>query len=764
MRRSISLNGSWAFTKEALSPVEALEALAKAGNETALCAAEGGRFTAVDLPHTWNAADGQDGGNDYYRGKCLYVKALGTRKQVLGGMDRAVLEFLGASQTAEVFVVSLGADGQPEASSVKQLAAHSGPYSTFRTDITEALAEEMNFALVYVSNESSRTVYPQAADFTFYGGLYRGVNLIQLPKEHFEIIKDGTTGVKVTPQVNLEEKAASVLVESWQSGGEVTFEVAGMQKTVPSEEGYARAEFSLNPVRLWDGKRDPYLYTLTARLPGGDEVSARFGCRSFDMDPEKGFLLNGRPYPLRGVSRHQDRLGKGPALSLEDHQEDIDFIMEIGASTVRLAHYQHAQEFYDLCDEKGLVVWAEIPYITLHMEEARENTFQQMRELITQSYHHPSIVVWGLSNEISAASNVDEALLSNHRELNELCHRMDPTRKTTMAHVFMLEKDSPLVRIPDVASYNLYFGWYLGELTENEAFFDEFHAMYPDYPIGLAEYGADANPAYQSPEPRRSDYTESYQALYHEHMLDMIEKRPFLWATHVWNMFDFAADGRDEGGKHGVNQKGLVTMDRKLKKDAFYLYKAAWNKEEPFVHLCGRRYEKRHEAETEIKVYSNQSAVTLLVDGVKTAEQSGKTVFTFRVSLTGTHTIEAVSGEVKDTMTICRVDQPESAYQMAGGNVVRNWFDAEEIDPDYYSVNDTLGDLRSDPRSAAVVEAMMKKAQESRGDVAGEVTKNPMLQRILARMSLISLLSQGGASKEQVQQMNRVLQGIKKES
>jgi beta-galactosidase len=539
--------------------------------------------------------------------------------------------------------------------------------------------------------------------------------------------------------------------------------VNGETKTVPSADGHAAVEFVIENVRLWDGVKNPFLYTAAARLESGDEVSARFGCRVFGFDPERGFLLNGRVYPLRGVSRHQDLKGKGNALSLEDHRADMAIIREIGANTLRLAHYQHAQEFYDLCDENGLVVWAEIPYITMHMTNGRADTLQEMRELIIQCYNHPSIAVWGLSNEITAASAVNEDLLENHRLLNELCHRLDPTRKTTMANVFMLETDSPILQIPDLNSYNLYFGWYLGELEQTDEFFDDYHAKYPERVIGFSEYGADANPAYHSSHPEKGDYTEEYQAIYHEHMLQMIEARPYLWATHVWNLFDFGADGRDEGGKHGENQKGLVTFDRSLKKDAFYLYKAAWNKETPFVHLCGRRYVNRCEEETEIKVYSNQAHVALYVDGALFAEQDGRTIFRFRIPLTGGHRIEAVSGEARDEMVIRKVEAPDESYVFnKAAATVTNWFDADELDPACFSINDKLSDIQMNPQAGAILNAMMAKAAASRGDVAESVKDNPALQRMMGRMTLVSLLKQAGTDEESMKQLNRVLQGIKK--
>ncbi|MBR3561556.1 MAG: glycoside hydrolase family 2 protein [Oscillospiraceae bacterium] len=719
MREITTLTGGWRFGKSREAATE-----------------------SVTIPHTWNAVDGQDGGNDYHRGTCWYTREL-SAEETAG--ERAFLEINGANHTAEVYLNG------------RMLARHEGGYSTFRVELTDALAEK-NTLEISVSNADSDCVYPQKADFTFYGGLYREVNLIRVPAEHFELLRDGTPGIKVTPVVDLASGTATVTVETWHNAASVDITVNGETKTVER-----RAEFTIENVRLWDGVDDPYLYTATAKLTSGDEVSTRFGCRVFAVDPEKGFFLNGRSYPLRGVSRHQDLKGKGNALSHADYEADMTIIRELGANTLRLAHYQHAQEFYDLCDENGIVVWAEIPYITMHMPNGRENTLSQMRELITQCYNHPCVAVWGLSNEITAASAVNDDLLENHRLLNDLCHRMDPTRLTTMANVFMLEIDSPILEIPDINSYNLYFGWYLGELEQTDEFFDEYHAKYPNRVIGFSEYGADANPAFHASRPEKGDYTEEYQALYHEHMLDMIRKRPYLWATHVWNLFDFAADGRDEGGKHGENQKGLVTFDRTLRKDAFYLYKAAWNKTEPFVHLCGKRYENRAEAETEIKVYSNQSEVTLYVDGTAVETRQGETVFRFRVPMLGEHLIRAEAGSVSDSMCIRRVSEPDESYifNKAAASVT-NWFDAAEIDPACFSVNDTLGEIRANPQAGAIVEQMMAKGASERGDVADAVKDNPALQRMMGRMTMLSLLKQGGADEQSIKQLNRVLQGIRK--
>lgn len=745
MRKVMELKDNWMFVKEAEN---AEDAASKKG-------------TAISLPHTWNAVDGQDGGNDYHRGTCWYVTKF--QKPELEAGSQIYVEFLGASVIADVYL-----NGEA-------VAHHEGGYSTFRVNLTDKLQEE-NVLAVALNNADNNYVYPQKADFTFYGGLYRMVNLIVVPESHFELDYAGGNGIAVTPTVECDENRvptgkASVKVETWVTGNadSVVITITGEDsesKTVAVVDEHAEATFELEHVHLWDGVDDPYLYYAKAELSSGDVTETTFGCRSFYTDPEKGFVLNGRVYPLRGVSRHQDRTGAGNALSYEMHKEDMEIIKEIGANTIRLAHYQHAQEFYDLCDEYGMVVWAEIPYITMHMPNGRANTLSQMEELVVQNYNHPSIVCWGLSNEITAATPVDEDLLENHRLLNDLCHKLDKTRFTTMANVFMQETDSPLLEIPDVNSYNLYFGWYLGELEQNDEFFDEYHAKYPDRCIGFSEYGADANPQYQSTNPTHGDYSETYQTVYHEHMLKMIEERPYLWATHVWNMFDFAADGRDEGGKHGVNQKGLVTMDRKLKKDAFYLYKAYWNKEDAFVHICGSRYVDRKEDTTEVKVYSNQTTVSLYVDGTLLETQDGSRIFRFAVPMTGEHEIVAKAGAEEDSIHIRKVEEANPDYVMGEIKDVINWFDDEPYKPECYSIKDKMSEIQASPKAGAILAELMAQAPgaESRGDVAESVKDNPNLVRMMGRMTLESMLGhmKDSITEEQVKGLNRMLQQIKK--
>ncbi|MBR5140445.1 MAG: glycoside hydrolase family 2 protein, partial [Clostridia bacterium] len=398
MREILSFNNEWLFTKNAEIPTALPEDAEK-----------------VSLPHSWNATDGQDGGNDYYRGTCNYVKSF--NKSDLPVAECYYVEVCGANSSADLYLNG------------NKLAHHDGGYSTWRVNITEALADE-NLLVISVDNAANETVYPQTADFTFYGGLYRNVNLIAVSASHFDLDYYGAPGIKVTPEIS--DGNATVEVEVYttnvKEGQTLTYKIFDREgntvaeKTVPATE--TKVTLDIESVHLWHGRRDPYLYTATATLSDGDEikdsVKSRFGCRTFQIDAERGFILNGEEYALRGVSRHQDRLGIGNALLPEHHEEDIEFIMELGATTIRLAHYQHDQYFYDLCDEKGLVIWAEIPYISRHMPGARENTISQMKELVYQNYNHPCIVVWGLSNEITVGGAKDPDLLENHRILNDL--------------------------------------------------------------------------------------------------------------------------------------------------------------------------------------------------------------------------------------------------------------------------------------------------------------------------------------------------------
>lgn len=779
MRERIKCMDGWRFIREDVG--------VRAASYRVVDAAFG---ETVSLPHTWNAVDGQDGGNDYYRGRCWYVKQL--REIELDEEEELWIEFQGAAMMTSVYFNG------------RLVGEHNGGYSAFRANLTPWLEKE-NTLIVSVDNSAVRTVYPQKADFTFYGGIYRDVFLVRVPKRHIALGYYGGSGVKVTPEVkgnsavvtaecwtenvadaagrrteNAADALAKCRTENVTAAATVAVSILDAEGSVVTmaaaaiHDNYSKMELELDNVHLWDGREDPYLYTLCTELRdvNGEEildrVETKFGCRTFSVDPQNGFFLNGRSYPLCGAARHQDRQGIGNALTPKMHEEDMRLLCEMGANTIRLAHYQHDQYFYDLADRYGMVVWAEIPYITEHMPQARENTISQMKELIVQNYNHPSIICWGLSNEITGSTGVTDDLVENHRILNDLCHAMDATRLTTMAHVFMLSPEEDLVTLPDIRSYNLYYGWYVGEMQDNDSWFDSYHAKHPDVAMGLSEYGADANPQYQSEKPVKGDWSESYQALYHEHMLEMWSRRPYIWAMHVWNMFDFGADGRDEGGKPGQNQKGLVTFDRKIKKDAFYIYKAYLSKE-PFVHLCGRRYVDRSGDETEVKVYSNQPDVTLYVDGEVAGTLKADKIFRFRIPISGEHTIEARSGNCSDTIKIRKVAQANPEYCKPGGEVV-NWFDRDDeiVREGYFSIKDSMGDVKAHPEANAVFDELIAPIQakvvESYGDVAKNIQIPEEMQKMMDRMSVENTLKQMARmiTPELIHKLNSRLNQIRK--
>lgn len=639
MRKVISLNQGWKFTYK------------------------DGVTSDVNIPHTWNSIDGQDGGNDYFRGVCTYERSF--EKPDFSARDELVyVQFHGVNASCRVFV-----NGQ-------EVMRHDGGYSAFRRDITEFLKEK-NSLVVETDNSVNDTVYPQKADFTFYGGIYRDVELLTVNKSHFDLDYYGGPGFQVTPQVQGEDGRVKVVSYPKGAYDRIMITIYDAEGSKAAEGEGAESEILMKKVHLWDGVKDPYLYRAVIRMELGgktvDETGCRFGFRSFYADPQKGFFLNGRLYPLRGVSRHQDRKGLGNAISKEMHEEDMDLICEMGCNTVRLAHYQHDQYFYDLCDEKGLAVWAEIPYISEHMPNGRENTVTQMKELITQNYNHACIVCWGVSNEITISTKDKADMLDNHRVLNDLCHEMDPTRFTTLACYAMCGPFNRSAHITDVVSWNLYLGWYVPGLFLNDLWVGFFHKIYPKRALGYSEYGAEGMPNLHSSKPKRGDHTEEYQALYHEYLAAFIEKRPWMWATHVWNMFDFAADARDQGGEPGMNHKGLVTFDRKTKKDSFYLYKAYWSSE-PFVHICSKRFRDRTESAIMVKVYSNQPEVTIFCNGKKTASKTGNRIFTFEVSLEGELAVEARSGSLTDQAVFRRVSQPNPAYKLtAKSSNSANW-------------------------------------------------------------------------------------------
>ena len=730
-------------------------------------AKQGEALANVALPHTWNALDGQDGGADYWRGIGTYEIDLPNPTK---GMKQYI-EIRGANHVATVYCNG------------RELGTHKGGFSTFRYDLTPAMKSENNVLTVAVSNAVS-DIYPQNADFTFYGGLYRDVNFIEVNEAHYDLLKDGTNAVFVTPHCSGKTRVDLFPVNA--AGCTLTVElkdaegnVVGTGSTEASE--HAHVIIDIKDPHKWNGMADPYCYTAVASIVKGEEVvdavTVTYGYRSFHVDANTGFYLNGKNVPLHGVSRHQDRLNKGWAISKEDHAEDIALIKELGANTIRLAHYQHDQYFYDLCDHTGFVLWAEIPFISqfIPTKEAYNNTISQMTELVAQNYNHPAICFWGISNEILIGAD-NEPLRKNLRDLHKLAKSMDPSRLTTMAQVSMTPMDSEHNYITDVVSYNHYFGWYGGEVEDNGPWFDKFHALNPDIPLGVSEYGAENILKWHTAEPENHDYTEEYANHYHQEMLKTFAKRPFLWSTHQWNCFDFAADARNEGGIQGRNNKGLITYDRKTKKDAFYVYKAWWNPE-PMVWISGGRFVNRAPEERNVIVYTNCDEVTLVVNGadVETKKAVDHMITFENVALKdGANTVTAYAGSVKaNEITLCGVAEHDYSYDLPDGNQGANWFDdpaavamrkAFKYPKDAYSIKDKMGVLLANPETAAILGKQMQQMMGGNAMMSSMGEMSPEMVQFMNNMRLSDALKMGGdkVSMEAKLALNQALNKIKK--
>ena len=675
----------------------------------------------VNLPHTWNAVDGNDGNGSYLRTTGVYTRTFTAPKQPREG-GRTYVEVLAAALNSTVKVNGTIA------------TTHEGGFSIFRADVTDLCHEGENELTIEVSNEDTPSMYPASADFTFYGGLYRGVNLISVPNAHFDLDYYGGPGIMVTP-VPTEDGGANFTIKSFVTNAADDLTVMySIEDCYGNEVGSAvrgsadtEVTIYVPDAQLWS-MDEPNLYTVTATLQRNneavDEIYTNVGVRSFKVTPDEGFSINGVPTPLRGVSRHQDRVFEGNALTTEEHYEDAMLIKELGANTIRLAHYQHSQDFYDACDEIGFAVWAEIPFISVFKkgEGAHTHVMEEMKELIIQNYNHPSIMFWGISNEI-LIGGISQELVDTHHDLEKLCKELDPTRLTTIAHVSTTPVNGPMHHITDVESYNHYFGWYGGKMEDNGPWLDKFHAEHPDICIGISEYGCEGIINWHSNTPQCKDYTEEYQALYHEHMAQVFEDRPWIWSSHVWNMFDFGCAARNEGGVRGRNNKGLITMDRKTKKDSYFVYQAYWSKT-PMIHIAGRRHAQRAGETTEIKVYSNQDTVVLYVNGKEVGQQSAHRVFKFNIALNeGFNTILAVAGDVKDSITLEKVETEPSYYTLPEFNErqegVANWFKQVgsmdltapmEFPEGYYSIKDTMEEISKNEEALALARKAVKLA------------------------------------------------------
>jgi len=581
----------------------------------------------VSLPHTWNNKDGQDGGNNYYRGACWYRRKLEIPKAYSG--KSLFLRFDGAATVSDVFVNG------------KHAGSHRGNFAAFCFDVTDLLSSGENVVAVRVDNSKTEDVPPLTGDFTIFGGLYRDVHLLVLEPLSISPLDEASPGVywkqaQVTDdraQIQVLTKLrnassrprnATVICKVADRDGRIVAQSSTKQSVEARGVADATTDITVEHPHLWNGGADPYLYQAIVEVQENgrvvDRVTQPLGLRYFRVDPEQGLILNGKHYPLHGVNRHQDRIDKGWAIGPAEHDEDFRLITEMGCTGIRLSHYQHHDYFYSLCDRGGLVVWAEDGLVneTRHTKSFEDNIRQQVRELVKQNYNHPSILFWSLFNELALRQpqNPQDAALI--KRLNDDVHELDPTRLTTAATHKKTEQ--PENWITDLTGFNRYFGWYSGAATDWASALDAMHAAEKDRCIAISEYGAGASVNQHEAKPTTRPRTagpwhpEEWQCIVHENAWNAMKQRPWLWGTFIWVMFDFAADQRAEGDHPGRNDKGLVTADRKIKKDAFYFYKANWS-DEPVIHITSRRFNPRPSGSADIKVYSNCDTVELRLNG-----------------------------------------------------------------------------------------------------------------------------------------------------
>ena len=611
----------------------------------------------VNIPHTWNA---QGSSLVKYKGSATYIKKFNKPIEL---KDKCIyLIFDGVNSVCDVILNGM------------QIGHHESGYSRFIIDITNQI-QESNTLIVKVSNKTTDYIYPTTADFTFYGGIYRNVYLEICDKHHLKFNSYSSSPLKCTTSYANNIGHLNVCYTPAFKDDEVKIQIVNKDGLI-IKEGYNKDFEISNPI-LWNGIENPYLYKVKASLYHSntlcDEVIENIGFRSFKVDPINGFFLNDKPYPLRGVSKHQDRKDKGNAISYDDMEEDLELIKEIGANCIRLAHYQHDQHIYDLCDKYGIIIWTEIPYISKHSSNGFDNIKQQLQELILQNYNHPSIFFWGLSNEITMfKKEFNKNTIEEHKELNKIAHYLDPNRMTTIACYSAMLINNKIAHITDLASYNLYCGWYIPFTHLTSFILDLWHLFYPKSPIGLSEYGAEGMINLHSSHPKRFDDTEEYQCIYHEKKLKDITKRKYIWSTFVWNMFDFASEGRNTGGEEGINHKGLITFDRKIKKDSFYLYKAYWSKE-PFIHICSKRYINRKERKTLIKIYSNLNELMIYKNDKYIKAIKGNKVFKFKLKLDTINNITVKSGSIEDSITINKVNKKDKSYILKKKSNNKSW-------------------------------------------------------------------------------------------
>lgn len=623
----------------------------------------------VDLPHTWNAQDALSGRTDYKRGLGHYERRLFVPADWKG--QRLYLRFEGANSIADLFVNG------------RHAGQHRGGYGAFVFEITDFVNYgKANTLRVSVNNAETLELMPLVGDFNFYGGLYRDVHLVRTGPTCISLLDHGSSGIRLVQDSVSKDYAAIRALVALSNGSDTATqaevllrlldgdrEVAAQRLTLtlpPDSSVEGSLPVSLRRPHLWDGRRDPFRYRAEVSLWRNghevDRVEQPLGLRYYHIDPERGFFLNGRHLPLRGVCRHQDRSEVGNALRREHHDEDAAIMAEMGANAVRLAHYPQAEYFYDLMDRYGFIVWAEIPFVGpggysdegfVNLPAFRQNGREQLVELIRQHYNHPSIVVWGLFNELSMRGDDPVPYI---KELNDLAHREDPTRLTVAAS----NTDGALNFVTDAMAWNRYDGWYGGTPAGLGQWLDHMHTTHPDLRIAISEYGAGASLYHQQDTLVKTVATsfwhpENWQTHYHMANWREISARPFVWGSFIWNLFDFGAAHRHEGDRVGINDKGLVSFDRRTRKDAFYFYKANWNKEVPLLYLAERRCTRRTRPVQTFMAFTNQPEAELFVNGTSCGHAKTDSLGTVRwngVRLRpGQNEIRVVSGRGTHQLT-----------------------------------------------------------------------------------------------------------------
>jgi beta-galactosidase len=615
-RESELLNSNWHFT---LGEVAGAESIGFNDNN----------WERVSLPHNWGWQDAQ-AGNKYYRGPGWYRRELNI---VPEAGKRYFLRFEAASLIAEVYLNG------------NLLGEHRGGFGAFCFEITKHLSDTgTNLIAVRVDNTKAPDIAPLDGDFSVYGGLYRPAHLIVTDEENISPMDHGSPGVAWSQTCVTTTQAVLDVTAQISNGSKdrqslklVARVLDADGKTVAcSEQAVTLAKSDTAPYflritvpqpHLWNGRKDPYLYQAKVELRSTndvvlDAVEQPLGLRYYSVDADHGFFLNGQPYPLHGVNRHQDYMGKGWAISEANMDEDIALLKELGATVVRCCHYQHSDYFYSQCDQAGILVWAELPQVNIirNTPEFENTSRNQLLDLIRQNINHPAIFVWSLSNEIGGSSDDPHRELQN---LNALAHGEDPTRPTIEAT--MTDARPQMNKISDLLGWNIYPGWYVGAKEDYGSYLDARRNTSKSGGFCVSEYGAGANAAQHEQNPQRPKansqwHPEEWQAEVHEAAWSAMEKRPFVWGTFVWCMFDFAVSTRNEGGTPGLNDKGLVSRDRKIKKDAFYFYKANWS-EVPMIYITSRRFSERKNSVTDVKIYSNTKSAELFVNGHSQGKQ-----------------------------------------------------------------------------------------------------------------------------------------------